>query len=262
MPEALRNGLRIAALPSLLLLFLLLLPGASLRAADAQTECVILLHGLTKHSSSLQPLQRRLIDAGYYVANIDYPSRKKPIAELAPLAINAGLEKCLHANAQPVNFVTHSLGGILVRYFYEHRPADAVHRVVMLAPPNHGSRVGDLLDSIPLIRTINGPAGRQLGTGADSVPLQLGPLRFEAGIIAGNRSLNPFTSALLAGADDGRITVESAKVEEMCAFLLLPQSHGGIAADRVAMRQVLQYLREGYFAGESAQRYDCATDSR
>ena len=251
--------MRIALRAAALILLFATLPA---RAADTQTECVILLHGLTKDSTSLQPLQRQLIDAGFYVANIDYPSRQFPIAELAPLAINAGLEKCLRVNAHPINFVTHSLGGILVRFFYEHRSAENVHRVVMLAPPNHGSLVGDLLDHIPIIKDINGPAGRQLGTGADSVPLQLGPLRFDAGIIAGNHSLNPFTSALLRGQDDGRIAVQSAQADAMCAFLVLPQTHGGIVADRDAMRQTVQYLRWGFFSGEAAQQFDCAGDGQ
>ncbi|WP_193163065.1 esterase/lipase family protein [Microbulbifer hainanensis] len=239
---------------------LLLFATLAARAADTQTECVILLHGLTKDSTSLQPLQRQLIDAGFYVANIDYPSRQLPIAELAPLAINAGLEKCLRVNAHPINFVTHSLGGILVRFFYEYRSADNVHRVVMLAPPNHGSRIGDLLDHIPIIKDINGPAGRQLGTGVNSVPLQLGPLRFDAGIIAGNHSLNPLASVLLPGEDDGRISVKSAQAEAMCAFLVLPQTHGGIAADREVIRQAVTYLRWGFFTGEAAQQFDCAAD--
>ncbi|MEX2962425.1 esterase/lipase family protein [Microbulbifer sp. TYP-18] len=233
--------------------------GAAIQAptALAGTQCVILLHGLTKDSSSLEPLQQRLIASGYYVANMDYPSREKPIQELASLAVEAGLNRCARAQAQPVNFVTHSMGGLLVRYFYEHQQIPAPHRVVMLAPPNQGSRIGDWLDHIPWIKQVNGPAGRQMGTGKTSVPLQLSPVSFDLGIIAGNRSRNPIASAILRGADDGRITVESAKVKGMCAFMTLPLSHGNIMANDTAMEEVLRFLRYGYFTGESALLLDC-----
>ncbi|SEA15079.1 esterase/lipase family protein [Microbulbifer marinus] len=246
--------------PPLLAAGIFLLFFSSAIAARADTQCVVLLHGLTKDSRSMLPLQRQLIDAGYYVANIDYPSRKKPIAELADLAVRAGLEQCARVNARPVNFITHSLGGLLVRHYFERHASPQVMRVVMLAPPNHGSRVGDILSCIPYIKDINGPAGRQLGTGAGSVPLQLGATDFDLGIITGNRSYNPLASTLLDGADDGRITVDSARLEGMCGFLVLPRTHGGIAADEQAIAQALQYLKQGYFSHPRAERFDCAAD--
>ena len=254
MPE---GGKKQRGLPFAAAVFILLFFAASARA---ETQCVILLHGLTKDSRSLRPLQHQLIDAGYYVANIDYPSRQKPIAELADLAVSAGLKQCARVNARPVNFVTHSLGGLLVRHYLERHSVAHLNRVVMLAPPNHGSRVGDILSCIPYIKDINGPAGRQLGTGAGSVPLQLGRAAFNLGIIAGNRSLNPLASSLLAGQDDGRITVESARLPGMCSFLVLPQTHGGIAADEQAIFQAVQYLNRGYFTDSRAEQFECAAD--
>lgn len=228
--------------------------------ARAETPCVILLHGLTKGARSMHPLQRQLIDAGYYVANIDYPSRQKPIAELADLAISEGLAQCARVNARPVNFVSHSLGALLLRHYFQRHSAAQVHRVVMLAPPNHGSRISDILGCIPYIKDINGPAGRQLGTGAGSVPLQLGPAPFDLGIIAGNRSHNPLASSLLAGDDDGLITVASARLRGMCGFLILPSSHGDIATNAQAIAQSVQYLRHGYFTDLRAERLQCAAD--
>ncbi|WP_323846285.1 esterase/lipase family protein [Microbulbifer magnicolonia] len=229
-------------------------------SARAATQCVILLHGLTKDSRSMRPLQRQLVDAGYYTVNIDYPSRERPIAELSEQAVQAGLEQCARVNAAPVNFVTHSLGGLLVRHYFEQHSPQGVNRVVMMAPPNNGSRVGDILSCIPIIKDVNGPAGRQLGTGAGSVPRQLGPARFDLGIIAGNRSYNPIASLLLSGADDGRIAVDSARLEGMCSFLVLPHTHGSIAGDEQAISQAVQYLQRGYFSGAGAEQFDCAAD--
>ncbi|MFI2812025.1 MULTISPECIES: triacylglycerol lipase [unclassified Microbulbifer] len=248
---------RAAPRSPLIVLLLALALVLSWRPALAGQECVILLHGLTKDASSMVPLAQRLGEAGFHVVNIGYPSRQKPIQELAATAVDEGLAQCRQAGAAPVNFVTHSMGGLLVRYYFQDRPVSGIDRVVMLAPPNQGSRVGDWLDHIPWIKDVNGPAGRQMGTGDNSLPLQMGPVRFELGVITGDRSLNPFASAILEGPDDGRIRVESAKVEGMCAFYVVPLTHGAIMRDAEVIEQSLRFLWRGYFVGESAREYAC-----
>ncbi|SDK37555.1 esterase/lipase family protein [Microbulbifer yueqingensis] len=260
MPEAPGAGIPLPARagPAACLIPLLLFLSALLpRPAVAGPECVILLHGLTKDAASMVPLQQRLAAAGFHTVNIDYPSRKGPIQELAVEAVEAGLARCAQAGAAPVNFVTHSMGGLLVRYYYRNRSVAGLGRVVMLAPPNQGSRVGDWLDHIPWIKDVNGPAGRQMGTGEGSLPLQMGPVRFELGVITGDRSRNPFASAILEGPDDGRIRVESAKVEGMCAFYVVPLTHGRIMLDADVIEQSLRFLWRGYFVGETAREYAC-----
>jgi triacylglycerol esterase/lipase EstA (alpha/beta hydrolase family) len=153
-------------------------------------ECVILLHGLARTSDSMVNLETELSKIQYYVANINYPSRKHSIKELADIAVKAGLDECTKHEASPVNFVTHSLGGILVRqYFSKHTP-DIVKRVVMLGPPNKGSEVVDNLKNMPGFELFNGPAGMQLGTDANSAHVNLGPVNFDLGIIAGTKSVN------------------------------------------------------------------------
>lgn len=240
----------------LLAVVALLLGQHGVRAGEP-VPCVILLHGLTKDADSMQPLAERLTAAGFLAVNVEFSSRQAGIPELAGPTVGAGLAQCHAANAQPINFVTHSLGGILLRYYYENRPGEGVHRVVMMGPPNNGSRIGDWLDHIPWIKDVNGPSGRQLGTGPTSVPLQLGPAPFELGVIAGSRSRNPVASAILRGKDDGRITVESARLEGMCGFKTLPLTHGEIMADPEAIRQALLFLQRGHFTGATAEAFDC-----
>ena len=144
------------------------------------SECVVLLHGLARTSSSLREMQHALEEDGYYTANIDYPSRDHEIAELATIAVGEGLARCRAIeDVEKIHFVTHSLGGILVRQYLSTESVDELGRVVMLGPPNQGSGAVDDLDGVPGFDWINGPAGRQLGQGEGSVPLQLGPVDFE-----------------------------------------------------------------------------------
>ena len=155
-------------------------------------------------------------------ATSDYPSTEKRIEDLAYAAVDAGLRQCEAGAAVRVHFLTHSMGGILIRYYLAHRTIAALGRVVMLSPPNQGSEVVDRLRNVPGFYALNGPAGQQLGTEANSIPNELGPIDFELGVIAGNSSINWFLSTLIPGEDDGKVAVERAKIQGMADFCRRP----------------------------------------
>ena len=148
--------------------------------ADAfPQECVILLHGLVRSAASMKAMERRLVEEGYYVSNVDYPSREDTIEVLAEKAVGTGIRECIQNSATKINFVTHSLGGILVRVYLKKNKRNDIHRVVMLGPPNQGSEVVDDLKNVPGFELLNGPAGMQLGTKTSDIPRSLGPVDFD-----------------------------------------------------------------------------------
>jgi triacylglycerol lipase len=228
---------------------------ALLPLAGVQADCVVLLHGLARTAGSMAPMAEFLEASGFATANTGYPSRQLPVEALATRAIQDGLRGCEVEEARRgtkkgrVHFVTHSLGGILLRQYLSSATIPPLGRVVMLGPPNQGSEVVDELRHVPGFKLINGPAGQQLGTGYDSLPLRLGPVSFPLGVIAGTRSLNPILSAVLPGPDDGKVTVRSARVSGMCAFLEVNATHTFMMRDKVVLAQTLQFLQEGRFAG-------------
>jgi hypothetical protein len=193
------------------------------------------------------PLGWRLAEAGYAVVNLGYPSRgETPEALVEHLA--AELEACCRETAGSVHFVAYSLGGVLLRAYLEEERPEKLGRVVLLASPSSGSEVVDTLGAYRLFRAFFGPTALALGTEEDSFPNRLGPPDYELGVIAGSSSINPLGSWLIPGPDDGAVSIESAQVEGMADFLVLPESHFFLLWDERVAEEVVHFLRHGRFA--------------
>ena len=118
----------------------------------------------------------------------------------------------------------------------------------MMGPPNQGSAAVDELIGVPGFDWLNGPAGRQLGKGEDSVPLRLGPADFELGVIAGNRTIDPVTSAVLENPDDGRVSVDDTRLDGMTDFVVVEHSHAFMMRMRRPIELTIEFLRSGQFS--------------
>ena len=239
------NFLRDAS--GLLVLMAVLAVAVPARGADNPTACVILLHGLWRTELSMKWLQWQLEDAGYETANPTYPSLRYPIEELAERGVGQGMEECAVHDPAVIHFVTHSLGGILVRQYLSQRPIPQLGRVVMLGPPNQGSQAADYVYSVDLLRPVTPEAVEQLGTGDRSVPRRLGPVNFELGVIAGTESRGGPLLATPAVASDGTVAVNETPVRGMVDFIELPVGHTFMMWDAEVRDQVLHFLRHGRF---------------
>ncbi len=213
-------------------------------ASAARADCVVLLHGLARTEASFAIMEEVLEQRGYDVVRPGYPSTRAPIQQLVDQILPPSVAAC---GDQTVHFVTHSMGGILVRYWLlRDRPANLGH-VVMLGTPNQGSQLVDQLDDLEVFGWLHGPAGQQLGTGPTSLPRRLPPVDYPVGVIAGNQSLNPVFSGMIEGEDDGKVAVSETKVDGMSGHMVLPVTHTFMMNSPRVIAETLFFLETGRF---------------
>ncbi|MBV9880536.1 MAG: alpha/beta fold hydrolase [Gemmatirosa sp.] len=207
---------------------------------------LVLLHGLARTRHSLWPVAHAAEARGRRVVSIGYPSRRAAIEALAAL-VAARIAESVPEPAFDV--VTHSMGGIVLRAMVARGllPAARVHRVVMLAPPSRGSELAEAMRGWRLYRHLLGPAGQQLGTGADSAPLALPPLPFECGVIAGRRTLVPLAGHVFGGPSDGRVSVARAGADGMADFLVVDRAHPFLMWYPDVLAAIFGFLETGAF---------------
>lgn len=229
-------------MPRALLVLVFMFP-LSMRAAEG----VILLHGLYRTGASMGKMASALEAEGYVVENVDYPSRTASTAVLADEVIAKALADAKLSGCDKIHFVTHSMGGILVRSFFSRHADCRLGRVVMLGPPNQGSEVVDRLGKWKVFKLINGPAGDELGTTFDSTVNRLGPVKFPLGVIAGDRSINWINSLMIPGKDDGKVSIERTRVEGMTEQVVVHTAHPFMMKNKTVIALTVRFLKTGTF---------------
>ena len=199
----------------------------------AKKDYVVLLHGLWRTSRSMKSLEKALTKDGYEVVNIDYPSRKDTIENIANNYLKKIITEKCPDKKRKINFVTHSMGGIIVRYFLLENKLPNLGRVVMLAPPNKGSRMADVFSKIKIANHVLGPALKQMTTHEKSLPKIMANPDYEVGIIAGKF--------------DEKVSVKATKLDNMKDFLVVPLSHSFIMDWGKTILAVINFIKNGKF---------------
>jgi len=225
--------------------------------AKQNREAVVLIHGLGRSGKSMRPVARFLKKNGYEPITLSYPSRKKDISSLVDEHIAPALDS-LKAQYSPLHFVTHSLGGILLRAYLQTDSLPAESKIIMLGPPNKGSEVNQFFQRFGWYQHFDGPTGQQLGVdSATSIPLQLEPVEATIGIIAGDASWELWSSWwIIPGKDDGKVAVESTKLPEMTDFVTVHRTHTFMMNAKEVHRYILNFLQTSRFKAKGATDKD------
>lgn len=215
---------------------------------DARTAktATVLIHGLGETPMILAPVAQALRQQGHRVESIAYPSTLKPAQVLADEYIIPVLSR--FAAFDRLNFVTHSLGGVLLHYALQrYRPANLA-RVVMTGPGLHGSEALEVYRRSFAFRMLYGPAAYQSGTGPDAFARYLPKTaNYELGVISGCLSSDPIASTFIPWPHDGKISVARTRIDGMKDHIVLPLSHDFLSSDPLAVYQIVTFLKDGRF---------------
>lgn len=214
---------------------------------------VVLIHGLGRTQRSLKPLAGFLQQSGFNVVLHDYPSRSKNIDILVEQLHQTVIQLDV-TESEPLHFVTHSLGGILLRAYLSRHPElqPKVGHIVMLAPPNQGSEVIDFWRAEPIRHSIfklfMGDVALSLHTGADSLPNTLPLLDgYRVGIINGTHSADPWFNRLFKSEHDGKVTVKSSLLHANHASQTHAATHTFMMNQAGVRQAILKFLHKGVF---------------
>jgi pimeloyl-ACP methyl ester carboxylesterase len=219
-------------------------------------DTVVLLHGIGHSRLNMLSVESALRKQGYDVINLSYPSRSRKIADSAEFVRDKLHKKEIWKNAGKIHFVSHSLGGLVIRQYLsterENIDASKIGRVVMLGPPHGGSEVSDYLQNFLPYKWTFGPAGQELTTEARKIEPE--ELYYEVGIIAGTKRWPYPVASFLApwnsDAHDGRVTVESTKLKGMKDHIVLSATHSFMSWKPAVHQQIAVFLKEGKFNHE------------
>lgn len=206
-------------------------------------EMVFLLHGIGKGKYDMAALARKLRAAGYAVVNWGYPSTKYKLSELAE-KLDEQVERFPDYK---IHFVTHSMGGIVVRTFLAEHDVKHMGRLVMIAPPSQGAELAQFFGNWPVYKYLLGPAGQELKPGELGKCAAAGVPACEFGIIAGGTGRSIGINPLLPGDNDGTVTVESTKLDGAKDFALVPYPHPVIQMMPKTAELTISFLENGEF---------------
>jgi pimeloyl-ACP methyl ester carboxylesterase len=229
-----------------LITIILLLPGVSQAASQ---EVVVLLHGVASVPLSMKYLEKGFEEEGYTVLNLGYPSTRESIGENAA-AIRAEILEYVDSldpgTEVTVHLVAHSLGNLVAR----RAMSDGIPnlgRMVMIAPPNHGSFVAEAVKHLNIFFWIYGESGQQLSADNRAFFEELPEPSCSFGIIAGGKGNNEGFLPLIPGDDDGVIRVETTRLPGADDFTIIDAEHTLILFKKETLRQTVHFLRNGYF---------------
>jgi len=205
----------------------------------------VLLHGYLRSKDSMRKMKRALKAAGYEVYAVNYPSTRFTMETFVDQVTH--LLNDIQGDFKEISLVTHSMGGIVARRVLSQHEFKNIGRLVMMAPPNQGSIVADMLLEWWPKERVTGPAWKQLATDVEGFARNAGVPECEFGIIAGERTEGKGWNPLVPGSDDGLISVENTRMERMTDFVTVRTIHSRIMKNDDAIRHTVHFLKQGAF---------------
>jgi len=233
-------------------------------------DFLVLLHGIYGKSSDMESIAQNFKD-NYRIINIQYPTTKETAEEISDLYIEPNIEnikeqifsenfhkkienqyyeidensnkinKNFNQNVK-INFVAHSMGTGILRYYLKENPLENLGKVVFISPPSHGSHLADVpfVDKLP---SMLGKVVPQFSTKKDSFVNQLGEPDYDYMILIGNKTNNPLYSMIIRGKDDGMVPLKTAKMKSDNFKIIENTTHTSILKDKRTMKEISEFFK-------------------
>lgn len=208
-------------------------------------KAVVMIHGIGRSSKSFSEMSSQLKSKGYTVVGFDYPSTQVSIPDCAEY-----LHQVVQSldGIESIDFVCHSMGGLVLRAYSMNHTTVRFRRAVMLGVPNRGAKMADFLKENPIFKMVLGPAGQQLASDDDGGLIKKLPIpKFEFGVLAGGRSKAKGFNPLLPGDNDLTVSVSSTRLPGAADFILIPVMHSFLMTDNRGIKATLNFLEHGQF---------------
>ncbi len=228
---------------------------------EMKGRVVILMHGLGRTRGTMEKLAASLEQlSGATVLNFGYASTCRDVGQHAQAL--ASVMRRLGDGIDEVDFVAHSLGNIVIRRYLADtckasgRQDPRVRRIVMIAPPNHGSLRAEAWSDNHIYKLVFGKTGQQLSpsNGWKDLEKTLVRPQCEFGVIAGGKNDGQGWKEYLPGDDDGTVTVSTTMLAGARDFLLVHARHSSIIDDPTTTSSVLRFIEKGYFLSQKQRR--------
>lgn len=233
-------------------------------------DFLVLLHGIYGKSSDMESIAQNFKN-NYRIINIQYPTTKETAEEISDLYIEPNIEnikeqifsenfhkkienqyyeiaensnkinKNFNQNIK-INFVAHSMGTGILRYYLKENPLENLGKVVFISPPSHGSHLADVpfVDKLP---SMLGKVVPQFSTKKDSFVNQLGEPDYDYMILIGNKTNNPLYSMIIRGKDDGMVPLKTAKMKSDNFKIIENTTHTSILKDKRTMKEISEFFK-------------------
>lgn len=228
----------------LLNLLLLLIPSTIFGSHE-----VYLLHCYFCPAMVMDRIEKSCVKENFTTVNYHY----KSISENLDTLGHELYREIKNSGIDSVSFVTHSMGALVVRSMLQYSQLDEkfpdIFRIVMIAPPNHGSEMADFGSTVELLPNFLGPNLELMKTDSNSYVNNLPvPYRSEVGLIIGSlgsekQGYNPF----IKGDNDGLVTPASAKMGIEKDFAVVKEFHGLLPQRKIVCKLVVEFLKTGAF---------------
>ena len=204
------------------------------------SNTIIFIHGLFMNGVDMSLLRYRFKKSGYDTYQFSYKSTKyTPFENAQKLSEFINFIKC-----KKINFVCHSLGGIVLRHYISLYSTQKLNNIVMLGTPNQTSIVAKTITKWMLGRKLLGMSVENGLTGV--LPPWNGKKKL--GIIAGYFPVgSELVTPIIKNPNDGTVSIEETRLDGSKDHITLNCSHLGLLFSKKVFLQTKHFLEHSCF---------------